>query len=315
MAVDDMSRGIVPGLIAGYFYIAYAHPEFQVLGVGHGWHMLVSMLAGALYTGVFMLYLDLGNSLMNILVGGVIYGLIWWVIGWNVLMPLLQGDSILQFNLGPSFYGHMIFGHVLAFLVVMRDAAMGMGMGWRSYSGGNLASFPTLPILPFLRMILYLFRMILYLLGRTKEAAQGLRKVHSKWNDVERASRRTAQPDLSRRAKTVKSKMMPLRLEAGKQSHSTARHNRVAEALDEAEVDYALVQRKGRYHLIFLPPDEHRITRCECIVCAAVNDQGLKLTPYRGRPPTFCSNIVRRINGNCGDRWKIDRDGYYHLPR
>lgn len=39
-------------------------------------------------------------------------------------MPLIAGGDILQFGLGPSFYGHIIFGHALAFLVTLRDLAL-----------------------------------------------------------------------------------------------------------------------------------------------------------------------------------------------
>lgn len=298
-----MRRGVIPGLIAGYFFLAYAGSPPTL---GFAAHLLVSIVIGSLYTGVFMLYVELGSHIANIIVGGSIYGLIWWIIGWNVIMPLLQGDSPLQFFLGPSFYGHVIFAHTLAFLVVLRDSALGIGMGWRSYSSGMTAEFLTLPIL-------LLLRLILFLTGIIKAAMLRLHNLHVKGNVVERAERRTIQPRLTRRAKLVKSKMMPQRLEAGKKSHSAARHKGIAEALDAASVDYALVPLKGRYHLIFLPPDDHRIIDCDCIVCAAVNQQGLKLSPYRGRPPAFSSYMVLSKYSNCEDRWKIDRDGNYRL--
>ena len=62
--------------------------------------------------------------LLNIVVGGGIYGIIWWVVGGNLIMPLIAGGDVFQFGLGPSLYGHIIFGHALAFLVVRRDAAI-----------------------------------------------------------------------------------------------------------------------------------------------------------------------------------------------
>ncbi len=138
MNSDDMRRGIVPGVIAGYIFLAYAGPGMQdMVGgmisadsfVGFILHIIISIVIGALYTGVFMQYVNLGNPLVNIVVGGLIYGLIWWIIGGNIIMPVVAGGDVLQLSIGPSFYGHIIFGHVLAFVVVLRDAAMGMGGG------------------------------------------------------------------------------------------------------------------------------------------------------------------------------------------
>ena len=135
MNSDDMRRGIIPGVIAGYIFLAYAGPGMQdmvggMIGadalIGFVLHLIISIVIGALYTGVFLQYVDLGNPLMNIVVGGLIYGLIWWIIGGNIVMPLIAGGDMLQLSFGPSFYGHIIFGHVLAFLVVLRDRAMGM---------------------------------------------------------------------------------------------------------------------------------------------------------------------------------------------
>ena len=136
MNSDDMRRGIVPGVIAGYIFLAYAGPGMQdMIGgmisadsfVGFILHIIISIVIGALYTGVFIQYVDLGNPLVNIVVGGLIYGLIWWIIGGNIIMPIVAGDDILQLSIGPSFYGHIVFGHALAFIVVLHDAALGMG--------------------------------------------------------------------------------------------------------------------------------------------------------------------------------------------
>ncbi len=136
MDSDDMRRGILPGVIAGYIFLAYAGPGMQdtvggMIGadafIGFILHVVISIVIGALYTGIFMKYVDLGNPLLNIAVGGLIYGLIWWIVGGNIIMPIVAGGDALQLTIGPSFYGHIIFGHALAFIVVLRDAALGMG--------------------------------------------------------------------------------------------------------------------------------------------------------------------------------------------
>ena len=153
MDMDKMRRGIVPGVIAGYVFLAYvgagtgpammseeglsnamSNGMIDMVGgmigagalVGFILHIIISAITGALYTGIFADRVDLGNPLVNIVVGGLIYGIIWWIVGGNIIMPAVAGGDILQLNIGPSFYGHIIFGHVLAFLVVLRDRAFGM---------------------------------------------------------------------------------------------------------------------------------------------------------------------------------------------
>ena len=137
MNSDDMRRGVIPGVIAGYIFLAYAGRGMQeMVGgmisadafIGFILHIIISIVIGALYTGVFMQYVDLGNRLVNIAVGGLIYGLIWWILGGLIIMPAIAGGEMLQIDLNStSLFGHIIFGHALAFLVVLRDAALGTG--------------------------------------------------------------------------------------------------------------------------------------------------------------------------------------------
>ncbi len=136
MNTDDMRRGVIPGIIAGYIFLAYMGSGMQdmvggMIGadafIGFILHIIISVVIGALYTGVFMQYVKLGDPLVNIVVGGLIFGLIWWIIGGNIIMPAVSGGDVLQLSIGPNFYGHIIFGHSLAFIVVLRDAAMGTG--------------------------------------------------------------------------------------------------------------------------------------------------------------------------------------------
>ena len=166
MDSDKLMRGIIPGIIAGYIFLAFvgagnkvtdvamgtigegdAAVEF-VSGVNTGMnmladvggmigadaligfilHIIISAVVGALYTGIYRDNVDLGNPLYNIAIGGLIYGVIWWILGGLIIMPAIAGNELLQINLNsPSLFGHVIFGHVLAFLVVIRDAALGMG--------------------------------------------------------------------------------------------------------------------------------------------------------------------------------------------
>ena len=68
------------------------------------------------------------NPLVDIVAGGLIYRVIWWVVGANVIMPAIASGDLLQLDVNTaSFFGHIIFGHVLAFLVVLRDQALNVG--------------------------------------------------------------------------------------------------------------------------------------------------------------------------------------------
>ena len=165
MDSDKMMRGIIPGIIAGYIFLAFIGASMvpslsvttnddgmvtaveqsgammnngmlEMVGgmigadalIGFILHIIISAVIGALYTGLFMQYVDLGNSLYNIAVGGLIYGVIWWIIGGLIIMPAISGGEVLQIDLNsPSLFGHIMFGHALAFIVVIRDAALGMG--------------------------------------------------------------------------------------------------------------------------------------------------------------------------------------------
>ncbi len=151
MDQDAMRKGVVPGIIAGYIFLAFvgagmvpvmdAEGAMTGMEMGNGMldmvggmigadafigfilHIIISAVIGALYTGLFTPNVNIGSPLVNIVVGGLIYGIIWWIIGGNIIMPAIAGGDVLQLSLGPSFYGHIIFGHLLAF-IVMRDSLM-----------------------------------------------------------------------------------------------------------------------------------------------------------------------------------------------
>ena len=137
MDSDKMRRGVIPGVMAGYVFLAFmGSGMLDMVGgmigadafIGFILHIIISIVIGALYTGLFTEYVNLGNPLVGIVVGGLIYGVIWWILGGLIIMPAIAGGELLQISLtDPSLFGHIIFGHVLAFLVVLRDAALGTG--------------------------------------------------------------------------------------------------------------------------------------------------------------------------------------------
>ena len=137
MDSDKMRRGVIPGVMAGYAFLAFMGAGMlDMVGgmigadafIGFILHIIISIVIGALYTGLFTEYVKLGNPLLDIVVGGLIYGVIWWILGGLIIMPAIAGGELLQISLtDPSLFGHIIFGHSLAFLVVIRDAAIGTG--------------------------------------------------------------------------------------------------------------------------------------------------------------------------------------------
>lgn len=82
-------------------------------------HMLISAFIGAVYglvAGRFAI------NATNALIGGIINGVIWWVLGALVLMPLMLGMSQMVFAIGQaqlmSLMGHLIYGLVTAFVFI-----------------------------------------------------------------------------------------------------------------------------------------------------------------------------------------------------
>lgn len=82
-------------------------------------HAAISAVTGAVY-GSFAVRFPL--TWQNAIVGGLLYGVIWWVLGALILMPALLGMFEMVLVIGQmqwmSLLGHMIFGVVLALAFV-----------------------------------------------------------------------------------------------------------------------------------------------------------------------------------------------------
>jgi len=78
-------------------------------------HGVISAITGAIY-GFFAV--RFAPTWRNGIVGGLVYGVIWWVLGALILMPALLGMFQMIFVIGQmqwmSLMGHIIFGEVLA---------------------------------------------------------------------------------------------------------------------------------------------------------------------------------------------------------
>jgi len=78
-------------------------------------HAAISAITGAIY-GFFAVRFPL--TWRNAVLGGLVYGVIWWVLGALILMPALLGMFQMIFVIEQtqwmSLLGHIIFGEVLA---------------------------------------------------------------------------------------------------------------------------------------------------------------------------------------------------------
>lgn len=95
--------------------------------VGTFVHMIISAAIGAFYGGAVALgrfQLSTGFAVIS----GMINGVIWWVLGALVLMPLGLGMANMVFQIGTpqwlSLMGHLIYGIItgLLFTALMRRA-------------------------------------------------------------------------------------------------------------------------------------------------------------------------------------------------
>ena len=85
--------------------------------IGFILHIIISAVIGAIYTWQFVDRVKLGSPLLDIAVGGLIYGLIWWIIGGNIIVSIVA-QTPFELTIGTGFFGHIIFGHVLAYMVI-----------------------------------------------------------------------------------------------------------------------------------------------------------------------------------------------------
>lgn len=113
-AVGGLAGGVVFGMMMGSMGML---PMVGMLVgqesafIGFIVHMLISAFIGAVYglvAGRFSL------SWRAALVGGVVNGAVWWVLGALILMPLLLGMNEMVFVIGQaqwmSLVGHILYG-------------------------------------------------------------------------------------------------------------------------------------------------------------------------------------------------------------
>lgn len=119
-AISGLAGGVVFGMMMGMMGMLpmvgmLIRSESAV--VGFIVHMVISALIGAIYglmAGRFQ------ANTTTALIGGIVNGVAWWVLGALVLMPLMLGMTEMVFAVGQaqwmSLLGHIIYGLVTSFV-------------------------------------------------------------------------------------------------------------------------------------------------------------------------------------------------------
>ncbi|MBI1378993.1 MAG: hypothetical protein GC157_16160 [Frankiales bacterium] len=125
--VGGLAGGMVFGMMMqmmGFIPMIAALVGSSSVAVGWVVHLAISAVIGALF-GLLLA----GRALrLGAYAGaGLVYGVVWWVLGPLVLMPAKLGMPLFQFNdtVWKSLMGHMIYGLVLGLVagwVVRRNA-------------------------------------------------------------------------------------------------------------------------------------------------------------------------------------------------
>ena len=86
--------------------------------VGFGIHLMISIVYGLVLTLLFAtrFLTSYGRGTLT----GLVYGVVLWIIGPLLIMPMMLGMPLLAFNLTVmlSLMGHMIYGLLLALVAV-----------------------------------------------------------------------------------------------------------------------------------------------------------------------------------------------------
>jgi hypothetical protein len=123
---QSISRGVIGGLVGGVIFGLMMQAQGMMPMVAMlarsenilvGWlvHLLISAFIGAVY-GVVAARLPATGT--NAVIAGVVNGVVWWVLGALILMPLMLGMNEMVLQIGDmqisSLIGHVIFGVIAA---------------------------------------------------------------------------------------------------------------------------------------------------------------------------------------------------------
>jgi uncharacterized membrane protein YagU involved in acid resistance len=117
-ALGGLAGGVPFGLMmAGMGMMPMIGMLIRVENAAVGWvvHLLISAVTGALYGHFAPAFSKTWGSAIA---AGVVYGVIWWVLGALILMPAILGMFemifVIQQMQWMSLMGHIVFGVIIA---------------------------------------------------------------------------------------------------------------------------------------------------------------------------------------------------------
>lgn len=127
LAIHGIIAGLAGGLVFGMMMAMMGMLPMVGMLVGQdstvvGFivHMAISAFIGAVYGLVISRF---ANTATVAAVGGIGNGIVWWVLGALVMMPLLLGMGEMVFVIGEtqwwSLAGHIIYGLITAFVFLV----------------------------------------------------------------------------------------------------------------------------------------------------------------------------------------------------
>jgi uncharacterized membrane protein YagU involved in acid resistance len=121
-AIAGLAGGLVFGLLMGMMGVLPMVGmliRVQNAMVGFIVHMFISAFIGGIYALVAG---RLALTWTNAIIGGLVNGVVWWVLGALTLMPLFLGMTQMILVIGTdqwmSLIGHILYGLVTAFVFV-----------------------------------------------------------------------------------------------------------------------------------------------------------------------------------------------------
>jgi uncharacterized membrane protein YagU involved in acid resistance len=121
-AIAGLAGGVVFGIMMGMMgmlpMVGMLVRQDSAL-VGLVVHLLISAFIGAVYGAVAT---QLPQGWVTAIIGGMVNGVVWWVLGALILMPLGLGMTQMVFVIGQaqwmSLLGHLIYGVITALVFV-----------------------------------------------------------------------------------------------------------------------------------------------------------------------------------------------------
>ena len=125
MDSEKLQRGARLGIIATFLYLAFTGPgEITAVAglLGEGSAALVGfilLLIGAgIYGAIYVGWVEgMATGGWQTMVVGLVYGIVWWIISPNIIVPAVSGGDVLALDLsGAQFFAHVISGVSIAWI-------------------------------------------------------------------------------------------------------------------------------------------------------------------------------------------------------